>query len=44
MPISGLHELEQNKELGGSSKVIKRMENKSLEERIKEMGNEFKGK
>lgn len=33
---------ERNRELGGSSKVIKRMENKSLEERIKEMGMNLK--
>lgn len=35
-------QLERNRELGGSSKVIIRMENKSLEERIKEMGMNLK--
>lgn len=35
-------QLERNRELGGSSKVIERIENKSLEERIKEMGMNLK--
>lgn len=41
MSISGLHNLRET-ELGGSSKVIKGMENKSLEEKIKGMGMNLK--